>query len=235
MTDTQRLTPDTQYPCILPAGDAAALIVLGDEMSAEMSLRIQTLGRSIEAAAIPGVVDLLPAYCTLLVHFDPETASLDSIRQPIQRLLGAGPAAGGVEPRLRDIPTVYGGEYGPDLPVVAAKLGLSEDEVVRRHSSATYFVCFLGFAPGHPYVVGLPPELALPRRTTPRELVPGGAVTIANQSNIYGVPNPTGWWWIGRTPLRMFDPTIDPPTYLLPGDQLRYVPITGEEFRELSE
>lgn len=199
-----------------------------------MSLRVQTLARSLETADIPGVLDLLPAYCTLLIHFDPVVVSVNSISRVVGRVLGNSLSASGAESRLREIPTVYGGEFGPDLPAVASKLGLPEEEVVRRHSSATYLVCFIGFAPGQPYVVGLPPELALPRRPTPRELVPAGAVTIANQSNVYGVPNPTGWWWIGRTPLKMFDPAANPPTYLLPGDRLRYVPVTEQEFRELA-
>ena len=179
-------------------------------------------------------MDLLPAYCTLLVHFDPVTASLDAVIRAANSALAAGLSSSPGDSRLRQVPVVYGGEYGPDLPRVAESLGLSEEEVVRRHSGAEYLVCFLGFAPGHPYVVGLPPELAMPRRPTPRELVPSGAVTIANQTNVYGVPNPTGWWWIGRTHVKMFDPAAESPTFLIPGDRLRFVPVAAEEFLTLA-
>ena len=117
---------------------------------------------------------------------------------------------------MRELPTVYGGAYGPDLPEVAQAARDAGGRGRRPHSGATYTVCTLGFAPGQPYVVGLPPPLALPRRQNPRERVPTGAVTLANQTNAYPMPNPTGWWWIGRTSVRLFDPKADPPTYLRP-------------------
>lgn len=218
---------------IVPAGDAAALVVLGDEMTVEMSARVQALARAISESHLRGVRDLVPAYCTLLIHFDPEVLSLDAVKTVVEQATPRG--FGGVtsEPRPREIPTVYGGDYGPDLPTVSELLQLPEREIIRLHSGAVYTICALGFAPGQPYVVGLPPRLVLPRRQSPRSLVPAGAVTLANQTNVYPMPNPTGWWWIGRTPIELFDPSADPPTFLQPGDRMRFIPIGEGEYLRL--
>jgi inhibitor of KinA len=218
---------------VLPAGDGAVLAVLGDEQSLEMSLRVQALARAVEAARVPGVSETVPSYCTLLVHYDPVLLSHQALASLLADLAARPLDSAPIEPRLRELPTVYGGSYGPDLPEASRLLDLREEEVVRLHSGATYTVCLLGFAPGQPYVVGLPPQLALPRRHSPRERVPAGAVTIANQTNAYPMPNPTGWWWIGRTCVRLFDPAAEPPTYLRPGDQMRFIPISEEEYLRL--
>lgn len=224
---------DVDLARVVPAGDAAALAVLGDEMSVEMSARVHALARAVGEAGLAGIRDVAPSYCTLLIHYEPLLLSFHDVSSLVAGLLARGLEPEASEPRLREIPTVYGGAYGPDLPVVAERLGLPEEEVVRLHSGATYVVCTLGFAPGQPYVVGLPPQLVLPRRDSPRQLVPAGSVTIANQTNAYPLPNPTGWWWIGRTPVRLFDPSADPPTYLQPGDRMRFLPITEEEYLRL--
>lgn len=217
-------------PRVIPAGDAAALVVLGDEMSVAMSNQVHALTRALRDMHPPGLGDLVPAYCTLLVHYDPLVISFSEVGGLVEQAMGRGLEVTSLETCLREIPTLYGGPYGPDLPLVSQRLGIPEENIVRLHSGATYLVCTLGFAPGQPYVVGLPPQLAMPRRESPRERVPAGAVTIANQTNVYPLPNPTGWWWIGRSPLRLFDPQSDPPTYLFPGDQMRFIPVEEEEY-----
>jgi biotin-dependent carboxylase-like uncharacterized protein len=129
------------------------------------------------------------------------------------------------------LPVAYGGEYGPDLPAVAGRLGLSEAEVVRLHADATYRVYMIGFAPGYSYLGELPARLELPRLSTPREHVPAGSVAIAGrQTGVYSVATPGGWHLLGRTPVRLFDPEREPPCYLAPGDRVRFVPITAAEF-----
>lgn len=218
---------------LAPAGDAAILAILGDEQSLEMSLRVQALARSIDEARLPGLGEAVPAYCTLLVQYDPVLLSYGAVASLLEDLAGQERETAAIEPRTREIPSVYGGAYGPDLPEVSRLLGMPEDEVIRRHSGAIYTVCTLGFAPGQPYVVGLPPELSLPRRHSPIERVPTGAIVMANQTNVYPMPNPTGWWWIGRTHMRMFDPGADPPTYLRPGDRMKFIPVPEEEYLRL--
>ncbi|SIQ00059.1 sensor histidine kinase inhibitor, KipI family [Aeromonas sp. RU39B] len=127
------------------------------------------------------------------------------------------------------IPVIYGGDAGPDLADVARHTGLTEREVVARHSGASYVVYFLGFLPGFPYMGGLPPELTTPRRAEPRVAVPAGAVGIGgSQTGIYPLASPGGWQLIGRTPLPLFNPaetaTGSGPTLLRPGDRVRFVP-----------
>jgi inhibitor of KinA len=133
------------------------------------------------------------------------------------------------------IPVCYDVEFGPDLPDVAHRAGLSTEEVIRLHSSPTYLVYFLGFSPGFVYLGGLPDSLHTPRLATPRPTIAGGSVGIAgSQTGIYPVDSPGGWKLIGRTPLRMFDPEATPPTRLQPGDRMKFAPIDREEFQVFS-
>jgi allophanate hydrolase subunit 1 len=135
-------------------------------------------------------------------------------------------ASGGVdEAEALTVPVVYD---GPDLSAVAARCGFSVEEVVRRHSAATYRVAFVGFAPGFGYLVGGDPALRVPRRDDPRERVPAGSVAIAGEySAVYPGPSPGGWQLLGRTELRMFDPARQPPALLEPGRLVRFVPEGG--------
>ncbi|MGH8657881.1 MAG: 5-oxoprolinase subunit PxpB [Gammaproteobacteria bacterium] len=137
-------------------------------------------------------------------------------------------AEGGVQelsPRLVEFPVDYGGEEGPDLEEVARHCGLSAREVIERHAVVEYTVYFLGFQPGFAYLGGLDPLIATPRRAEPRLAVPAGSVGIGGaQTGIYPAVTPGGWQIIGRTPLALFDAAREPPTLLLPGDQVRFVP-----------
>lgn len=217
-------------PTVVPAGDAALLVTLGEEISLEVNARVRALARAVESRGPRGVREVVIAYATLLVFYDPLAASYEEVRGQLLDLAGQTESSAPQEARLREIPTVFGGAYGPDLPAVAQLLKLSEEEVVRAFTGATFTVYMLGFAPGNPYLGGLPPHLALPRLESPRERVPAGTVAIANQATIYSVASPGGWRWMGRTYLKLFDPTIDPPVYLQDGDRVRFVPISEEEY-----
>jgi KipI family sensor histidine kinase inhibitor len=128
------------------------------------------------------------------------------------------------------IPTLYGGEYGPDLESVAAHAGLTQARVVSLHSETDYLVYMMGFTPGFPYLGGLPEELFTPRLETPRARIPAGSVGIAEgQTGVYPVVSPGGWRLIGRTPLKLFDPERDPPSLVSAGDHVRFVPLAGED------
>jgi KipI family sensor histidine kinase inhibitor len=167
----------------------------------------------------PGVVELVPAYRTVLIVADPGQAeALDDLAA---RLPGLElPPAEAVAGETVDIPVRYDGE---DLPEVAGLTGLEPDEVVRRHTAPEYTVAFLGFSPGFPYLVGLDPALQVPRRDTPRTSIPAGSVGLAgNQTGIYPTATPGGWQLIGRTEVTLFDPARDPPALLAPGTRLRF-------------
>jgi KipI family sensor histidine kinase inhibitor len=169
------------------------------------------------------VREAVPGMNNLTLLFDP--AQIDAAELEMQ-VLSAWPqlAAASIEGRRIEIPVAYGGEHGPDLAEVAAHTGLAPEEVVRRHSAGDYVVYLLGFLPGFAFMGGLAPELATPRRASPRVAVPAGSVGIGGeQTGIYPLPSPGGWQLIGRTSLRLFDPDAAEPTLLRPGDRVRFV------------
>lgn len=223
-------TTDSALPRVIPAGDAAAMVAFADEISLEVNGQVHALARAIEEKKLPWIEDLVVAYSTLLVEFDPLAITFADVERVVRDAQSSGLAREQTEPRHIELPTMYGGCYGRDVPEIARLKGMTEEEVIRLHSSATFTVYMLGFSPGLPYMGGLPPQLELPRLSTPRERVPEGTVAIANQTVIYALTSPGGWWWVGRTPIKMFDPTKDPPTYLAAGDKVRFVPITEEEY-----
>jgi len=170
------------------------------------------------------VTNVHPAYASILIDFDPLAIRHSGVERAAAELFAEAAAAPVPEPRLVEIPVVYGGEYGPDLEGVAALTGLTPDEVVAIHSGAEYLVYFLGFSPGFPYLGGMPESIAAPRLETPRRRVPAGSVAIGGrQTGVYPMASPGGWRIIGRTPLRLFDLAADPPVLLQMGDRVRFV------------
>ena len=196
-----------------PAGERGLLVEVE-----ELEL-VHRLHAALRALDPPGVIELVPAYRTLLVVADPELAeALDELaaRLPALELPPAEAVAG--DPV--EIPVRYDGE---DLDEVARLTGLDPGEVVARHTAPTYTVAFLGFSPGFPYLVGLDPALEVPRRDTPRTSIPAGSVGLAGtQTGIYPTASPGGWRLIGRTEVTLFDPARDPPALLAPGGRLRF-------------
>lgn len=226
---------------ITPLGDQALILELANQIQGLSVRRIHAVYHWLAAAALPGVSELVPAATTITIFYSAaELAAADApgsdlvnwLATRVRECLATLPTSEEwPAPRLVEIPVCYGGEFGPDLEDVAARVKLSTGEVMARHSAAEYFVLQLGFAPGFPYLHGLPEELAVPRRATPRMAVPAGSVAIANrQSGIYPVEVPGGWNLIGRTPLKLFLPHDEPPTLLQPGDRVRFRAISATEF-----
>ncbi len=229
MSDARGEPPLDSPPRLVPAGEAAVLVVLGDRVDSALNERVHALTGALDA--VPWVADLTPGYASLLVEYDPAAVSPAAVEAAIRAALAQPAPAGARASRRRQVPTVYGGEYGPDLPRVAAQTGLSEEEVVRLHAGARQRVYMLGFVPGHPYMGDLPAALAVPRLATPRTSVPQGSVAIAGgQTVIYALTAPGGWSLLGRTPLRLFDPFQDPPAYFSPGDEVEFVPVEQADF-----
>jgi KipI family sensor histidine kinase inhibitor len=196
-----------------PAGELALLIEVEDLET------VHRLHAALRRLDLPGVVELVPAYRTLLVVAEPERAGvLDELAAGLPAL--ELPPAEAVAGETVEIPVSYDGE---DLPEVAGLTGLDPEEVVRRHTAPEYTVAFLGFSPGFPYLVGLDPALEVPRRATPRTSIPAGSVGLAGgQTGIYPTASPGGWQLIGRTEVVLFDPERDPPALLGPGSRLRF-------------
>jgi KipI family sensor histidine kinase inhibitor len=213
-------------PRVLAVGEGAALVRFGAAVHPAANAAALALLRALDAAPPPGLVDLVPAYASLLVLFDPLAATPAAVTAAVRAALGAAPPAAEPPGRLVHIPVTYGGPDGPDLDDLARHAGLGVDEVIRRHAAARYRVYFLGFLAGFPYLGGLPSALAMPRLPTPRPLVPAGSVALAGrQAGVYPVASPGGWRLIGRTDRRLFDPAQDPPALLRPGDRVRFVPV----------
>ena len=217
--------------------DGGLLATFGDRIDVALSRRVIALVARLETREIPGIVDLVPSYTTLLVIIDPITADVPAIEAAIRDLWNdvSKSLATATESREIVIPVLYGGQHGPDLAEVAAHAGLSPAEVIARHAGSEYVIGALGFAPGFAYLIGLPPELATPRRGTPRTAVPAGSVGIGgNQTGVYALPTPGGWSLIGRTPLRLFQPERQEPFRLRAGDTVRFEPIDEARFAELA-
>ncbi|WP_297499556.1 5-oxoprolinase subunit PxpB [Thermococcus sp.] len=221
-------------PEIRPAGDSALLVSFGEVIDEETNDRVHAIARAIEKADFEWLIETVPAYSSILVVYDALKVSYTEVEASIKPLLKAkGEVFGG---RLVEVPVVYGGEYGPDIEFVAAHNGLSVDDVIKIHSRPVYRVYFLGFLPGFAYLGGMDERIATPRLERPRLQVSAGSVGIAGrQTGIYPLESPGGWRLIGRTPLRLFDPSKEPPTLLQPGDKVKFLPIDEEEFRELYE
>ncbi|CCJ81132.1 Allophanate hydrolase 2 subunit 1 [Cronobacter dublinensis 1210] len=204
-------------------GESAVVLELEPPVTLASQQRIWGLVQRLEA--VPAVVEVIPGMNNITVMLrEPGTMALDAIER-LQRWWEESEA---ILPDARriEIPVVYGGDGGPDLADVARHAGLSEKQVVEKHSQVDYVVYFIGFQPGFPYLGGgLAPELATPRRAEPRLSVPAGSVGIGgSQTGIYPLPTPGGWQIIGHTPLALFNPQKNPPGLLAPGDTVRFVP-----------
>ncbi len=225
---------ESAAPRLLAASDRSLLVSFGERISLDDHRRVRRLLRRLDASPLPGITNLVPAYSSLLVHFDPCRLRHREVEEHVRGLLDRGAGddeAEEAEPRLVTIPVCYGGAFGPDLEEVARLRGLTPERVAELHAGVTYHVFCLGFVPGFAYLGELPEEIACPRLDTPRREVPAGSVGIAGaQTGIYPMATPGGWRLIGRTPLTMFDARRDPMPLLEIGDRVRFTPIPPERF-----
>jgi KipI family sensor histidine kinase inhibitor len=220
-------------PRFLLAGDRAITIELADEIDVAVNARVRALAAALHRARIPGIVDLVPTYRSLLVYYDPLQLRASALRDRVLNLPlhdeGVLPA-----PRLLEIPTCYGGVHGPDMPFVIQRTGLAQQDLVRIHTSTDYLVYMMGFNTGFPYLGGMSQRIAVPRLETPRTRIPAGSVAIAQQqTGIYPVESPGGWRIIGRSPLRLFDPHREPPVAIEAGDYIRFTEIDDITYRTI--
>jgi KipI family sensor histidine kinase inhibitor len=225
-----------QEPRFSAGGDRAIFVEFGDAIDPELNRRVRHLTLAIQKKKIPGIIETVPTYRSLLIYFEPRQINAQKLRETLRSLTQPLAESELPRPKLLEIPTVYGGEYGPDLEFVAAHNGLSVTEVVRIHTSTPYLIYMIGFMPGFPYLGGMSPKIATPRLETPRTKIPAGSVGIAgNQTGIYPAESPGGWRLIGRTPLKLFDPSREPPALFQAGDYLTFVSITPEEFNHIRQ
>ncbi|HMB11275.1 5-oxoprolinase subunit PxpB [Saliniramus sp.] len=223
----------TGDPAFLPCGDAALSVEFGRVVDPRLNALALDLDAALAAAPPKGLLETVPTYRALLVHFDPLVTNHAQIEEAISALLG-NLETSTKTPRRWRVPVVYGGPYGVDLEDLAKARGLTPDDVIARHAGAVYTVAMLGFTPGFCYLAGLDPALATPRRTDPREVTPAGTIAIGgDQANIASIEAPSGWHLIGRTPLRNFMPSRDPAFLIDAGDEIVFAPIPEDDWAEL--
>ena len=224
-----------------PLGDSALTITLGDEIDEGTRQLVATAVARLVRDSPPGVTDLVPAFVSIALHYDPVIVGFDGDDSPFDRMVAA------LEHRLSDlrpeslptprvvvIPVCYGGELGPDLEEVAAHHGLTSSDVVDIHTSGDYVVYMVGFIPGFAYLGGLSDRIATPRRSSPRTAVPAGTVGIGGQqTGVYPLESPGGWNLIGRTPAQVFDVARDEPALLAAGDRVRFESIGRADYDQL--
>jgi inhibitor of KinA len=228
-------------PRFFPMGDQALIVEFGDRVDPALSAELAAVAQRLRESLPIGVLDVVPAYTTLALHYDPAavgtgTTPYEALVETIESWLKIQTAATPPAGRLIEIPVCYGGNFGEDLEALALSRNLSVEEVIAIHSGATYHVHMLGFVPGFAYLGGLDARLATPRRETPRPHVPAGSVAIGGaQTGVYPLDTPGGWQIIGRTPLQLFKPDAMPPSLLSAGDAVRFVPISMQEFEARSK
>jgi inhibitor of KinA len=225
------MTTGGPRPRYLVAGDSALVVEFGDTIDPAINRRVRALFLAIESAQVPGVRDLVPTYRSLLVSYDPRQTTFEPLQATLAQLEGDLAAAAIPPPRVVEIPTTYGGVFGPDIGFVAEHNRLTEADVVSIHAGSDYLVYMMGFSPGFTYLGGMSERIAAPRLKTPRTAIPAGSVGIAQQqTGIYPVESPGGWQLIGRTPVSLFDPARVPPVVVEAGDYIRFVPVSADDY-----
>jgi len=211
-------------PKIVPIGDSALLVQLGAEIDLITNQRVHALSALISRSPIEGLIETVPAYTTLLIHYDPLVLAYSKVNQWVRsRLEQVQDLKPPISRRIK-VPVNYGGTYGPDLESVAAYHNLQIEDVIRIHSERTYTIYMMGFTPGFPYMGKLDDAIVTPRLEVPRTNVPEGTVAIAgSQTGIYPMTSPGGWRLIGHTSLVLFDPNDDNPFLFAPGDEVKFI------------
>lgn len=231
LTAESGASPRARY---LPAGDRALSVEFGNRISEDLNKRVLQFDNLLREFCLPGVLETGPSYRALLVYYDPLIIEYEALVEQLRRW-EAEIAPQVVEtPRLVEIPCCYDPEMGFDLTAVGKRHGLTAQDVAQIHCSVQYITYFIGFAPGFPYLGGLPERIATPRLASPRDKIPAGSVGIGgSQCTIYSVESPGGFWILGRTPLRLYDPSVTQPVLLRAGDRIRFRPVDRTEYEQM--
>ena len=220
-------------PVFLASGDTALIVEFGTEVDRKLNAAVMALNRAIRRVGLDGVIETVPTFRSLMIHYDPCHTDHATLRTAVEALLDHAEVVEDAGRSWR-IPACYDGELAPDLDVVARKTELETGEVVRLHSEAAFHVYMLGFLPGLPYMAGMSERLAVPRLAEPRVKVPERSVGITGtMSVVYPLVSPGGWSLIARTPVPMFDAGRDPPILFAAGDSVRFEPVGRQEYDRL--
>ncbi|PRR78259.1 Kinase A inhibitor [Clostridium liquoris] len=221
-------------PKYLLAGDKAITVEFGDEIKEEINKLVRSMSYAINNKNIKGIIEIIPTYRSISIQYNPLEITIGDLIERLKEIYANIDSIQLPPAKVIEIPTVYGGEYGPDIEFVSQYNNISTDEVIKFHTSVDYLIYMLGFTPGFTYLGGLPREIETPRLKTPRTKIPAGSTGIAGkQTGIYPIESPGGWQLIGRTPLKLYDPKRNPPIILNAGDYLRFISIGEKEYKEI--
>lgn len=215
----------------LIAGDRAVSVEFGKVICLETNEKVRMLEEKLKESPIDGVVEVVPTYCSLIVHYRPEVVLYDELIQALQERLDNMHSVQAKKKIVKEIPILYGGETGPDLEYCAQLEQTSTEEIIRKHSEHEYYVYMLGFAPGHPYMARFEEPYSFKRRESPRVKIPARSVVVQlNLSDLIPFEQPCGWNIIGSTPLDICNFKKEDPFLLSAGDWVRHVPVTKEKY-----
>ncbi len=216
----------------LSLGDSALTVEFSKSISEETNKKVKKLVKAIEKLNIEGVIEIVPAYSSLAIYFNPIKLSISKLKKHIKRALSKKEESVSDKKRVFLIPVCYDGDCAPDMEDVCSLTGLSKNEVIKIHTSKDYLIYMLGFLPGFTYLGGLDERLYCNRLETPRTEIFEGAVGIGGkQTGIYPVKSPGGWRLIGRTPVKVYDSNRKEPVLYRAGDYVRFFAISLDEYK----
>ncbi len=221
---------------LLPAGDRALVAEFGDTIDPEVNRRVHCLAAALLEQKQPGILELVPTFRSLLIHYDPSLLSWERLCRILKKLESSDGGKAQERKIIRKIPCCYGSHFGPDLPALAQEKGLTRDEIVALHSGKDYKIYMLGFLPGFVYLGELDKRLEAGRLPAPRLKIPKGSVGIGgSQTGVYPLDSPGGWRLIGATPLDFYDAGRDEPVMCHAGEYIRFCPITSSEYYDIRQ
>ncbi|WP_234122705.1 5-oxoprolinase subunit PxpB [Clostridium hydrogenum] len=226
--------------------ETAILVQFGNEIDRSIQIKVKAFADYIDEKPFEGMIESISAFTSVTVIYDPVKVrkaygrsnqfAYEIVQSEINKILNNIVTESNGKSRIVEVPVCYGGKFGPDLEYVAAYNKISMEEVVKIHSEGEYLVYMIGFAPGFPYLGGMPEKISAPRRKSPRTEIPKGSVGIAGmQTGVYPISTPGGWQLIGRTPLELFRPKHRIPSLLKAGDIVKFIPISNEEYEAYKE